>query len=119
MLAELIRSGEYAREVFCYWLAFMAGAYVVFLVSQRLTDSGHEIELARGNFGREISLSQALLGFFSQPTALMFALLVVGMWSLRIYIANWSWLDLLVGGFVVVVWPLVEWIVHFFILHAR
>jgi hypothetical protein len=111
--------GEYPPSVFLYWLAFMTGAYVVFLISKRFTDSGKEIPLARGNFGREISLAEAVLGFFRNPTAFMFAVLVVSMWSLRIYLANWSWFDLLVGALVVVGWPIVEWIVHVFILHAK
>lgn len=101
------------------WLAYMAAAYAVFIVSQRFTDSGSQIGLGRGNFGKEISLRQAVLGYLSHPTAFCFFCLLIGMWAWRVFIANWSWLDLLVATFVVVIWPIVEWVVHVMILHAR
>lgn len=101
------------------WLAYMAFAYVFFLVAKRFADNGRDIRLEQGNFGQEISLWQALLGFFGNPTASLFLILVIAMWGLRTYVADWSWLDLLVSAMVIVAWPMIEWLVHVRILHAR
>lgn len=106
-------------ETWVSWLVFMILSYAVFIISKRFTDSGKEIVIQRTNFGKEISLGQALWGFFSHPTASLFLALVIGMWGLRIYIANWNWRDLWVGLFILAIWPIVEWVVHVHILHAR
>lgn len=101
------------------WLVFMAIAYGAFVVSKRFTDNGHSIPLQRGTFGTEVSLRQAILGFLSHPTALCFFLLVIGFWALRFYIGNWTWFDAIAIALWVFFWPLIEWVVHVRILHAR
>lgn len=106
-------------EVLLSWVAFMGLSYALFIISKRFTDNGKHVVVERTNFGKEISLRQALWGYFKHPTASLFLALVVGMWSLRIYIGNWTWRDLLTGGLIVFFWPIVEWVVHVHILHAR
>lgn len=101
------------------WLAFMAASLALFFILKRLTGHGDEIPVTRGNFGKEISLWRALALFFRQPTMFVFGLLVLGMWALRIGIGRWNWRDLAVGLGVVVLWPVIEWLVHVYILHAK
>jgi hypothetical protein len=106
------------------WLAYMALSYTLFVISKRFTDAGNDIQFTRGNFGKEISLWQALSGFLSHPTAKAFVALVAGMWALRIGMSLtpqgvWAWQDLAVAVAVLVIWPIVEWIVHVYVLHAQ
>jgi hypothetical protein len=111
--------GEFSPSLWLYWLTFMVGSCGVFAIAKRFTDDGHQVTLTRGNFGEEISLREAVWGFLGRPTPILFCLLLVAMWSLRVYLADWSWFDLLVAAIGVAIWPLVEWSVHVFILHAR
>lgn len=40
-------------------------------------------------------------------------------WSLRLVLGGWSYWDLLLPVLIVALWPLQEWLIHVFILHAR
>jgi hypothetical protein len=61
-----------------------------------------------------------LLGLFFRflsPWLLLVSLLVAVGW--RVYVGAWSWWDLAVVGAITGYWPLHEWLIHVFMLHAR
>ena len=67
----------------------------------------------------KMTLRKAFFVFFSHPSP---RLLVGGLllaWSLRLYLGGWTIWDAVIIGALIAVWPIVEWVIHVFILHFR
>ncbi|MDX1496334.1 MAG: sterol desaturase family protein [Salinisphaeraceae bacterium] len=62
---------------------------------------------------------QALQVFFTHPSPLILLGLTLGFTSLRIYLGNWSWADVIAPLVIFAFWPMLEWLIHVFMLHYK
>ncbi len=63
--------------------------------------------------------AETLRALFSHASPLLLSGLVLGLTVFRLYLGNWQWADLLAPILIVVLWPLLEWLIHVHLLHAR
>lgn len=68
---------------------------------------------------RNVTLATAFREFIRHPTPWMIVVFLGGSIVARILVGNWVWTDALVPVVMVVSFPLVEWLIHVFILHWR
>lgn len=61
----------------------------------------------------------ALTVFFSQPSPLILATLTSLFAGLRLYQGNFSWVDAVAPVIIFAFWPLLEWLIHVFMLHYK
>lgn len=65
------------------------------------------------------SLGGAWHAFLGFPTPRILAAQLAVLLPVRLWLAAWSWTDLALTLAVVAYWPLQEWLLHRFLLHAR
>ena len=63
--------------------------------------------------------AQALKVFFSTPSPLILVTLTGFFVGFRLYLGNWSWADLIAPAIIFAFWPLLEWLIHVFMLHYK
>lgn len=62
---------------------------------------------------------ETLKSLFSHASPIMLSLLALGFVSYRVYLGNFGWSDLIAPVVILLFWPLLEWMIHVFLLHAR
>ncbi len=65
------------------------------------------------------TLGEAFKLFWSFHSPFIIMLAIAGSWTTRLWLASWSWWDLLVAAAVLLFWPMQEWLIHVFILHFK
>ncbi len=71
-------------------------------------------------FGRDVTLlSGAGREFVRHPSPWIIATLLVGALSARVALGHWTWADALVPAIMLALFPVLEWIIHVFVLHWR
>lgn len=61
----------------------------------------------------------ALRTFFARPGPLLLATLAAGFGGWRLWLGNWGWQDAAIALGLFVFWPLLEWLIHVFMLHYK
>ena len=61
----------------------------------------------------------ALRVFFGHASPVLLVTLSALLIAVRVWLADWSWWDLVAVGAILVVWPVYEWVVHVTVLHFR
>jgi hypothetical protein len=72
-----------------------------------------------GTRRRQVGLGQAVKEFVRHPSPWMMASIVVGALVARIVVGDWRVSDLWAPLAFVAVFPLIEWVIHVFVLHWR
>ena len=72
-----------------------------------------------GTRRRQVGLGQALAEFVRHPSPWMMASIVVGALVARIVVGDWRVSDLWAPLAFVAVFPIIEWVIHVFVLHWR
>ena len=72
-----------------------------------------------GTRRRQVGLREALAEFVRHPSPWMMASIVVGALVARIVVGDWRLSDLWAPLAFVAVFPLIEWVIHVFVLHWR
>jgi len=80
--------------------------------------SADEETIARRR-NRQMSLGEAFRAFVDHPSPWMIGTLLVGATAARGLVGDWRWTDALVPVVMVALFPVVEWVVHVFVLHWR
>ena len=65
------------------------------------------------------TLPDAIRTFFTFPGPVALTLSAVAAWAGKLVVGGWSATDLLVGSLMIACWPLQEWLIHVFVLHAK
>lgn len=65
------------------------------------------------------TLKTAFLNFWRYPSPCILAVGVLATWSVRIYLGAWTIWEPIMAVAVLAAWPLVEWLIHVFILHRK
>ena len=68
---------------------------------------------------RLMTLGQAFKAFVAHPSPWMLSALLVGSGLARAVAADWHWTDALVPVVMLAMFPVVEWVIHVFVLHWR
>ena len=89
-------------------------AAVEALARQRL--AGAERELARRP---QVTLAETGRAFWRYPSPWMIGAFLLAAVAARLAVGSWSWSDVLAPAVFVALFPVVEWVVHVFILHWR
>lgn len=63
--------------------------------------------------------SAAIRTFLSAPSAIILITASVIAWAIRFSLAAWSWADLIVAAATLLFWPVLEWLIHVYILHSQ
>ncbi|WP_374454057.1 sterol desaturase family protein [Nocardioides sp.] len=84
------------------------------LARQRL--AGAERELSRKP---KVTLAATGRGFWRYPSPWMIGAYLLAAVVARVAIGQWSWTDLLAPAVFLALFPVVEWLIHVFILHWR
>jgi hypothetical protein len=72
-----------------------------------------------GNRRQKLTLGQAFVEFWRHPSPWMILTTLVGASIARVVIGDWRATDLLAPAVFVVMFPVIEWLVHVFVLHWR
>lgn len=64
------------------------------------------------------TLGEAMRGFI-HPSPVVLIIALATFLALRLVLGSWSWVDAAIVGGLVVAWPLLEWLIHVFVLHFR
>lgn len=67
----------------------------------------------------KLSLGEALLEFVKHPSPWMIGSLLAGAVVARVVVGNWRVSDLLAPAVYVALFPVMEWVIHVFVLHWR
>lgn len=70
-------------------------------------------------FGRDVALTAAAREFVRHPSPWIIGTLLLGAIAARIVVADWTWADALVPLVMLALFPVLEWMIHVFILHWR
>lgn len=70
-------------------------------------------------FGRNVTLPAALREFVRHPSPWIIGVLFVGALAARLIVGEWTWADAVVPLVMLAFFPLLEWIIHVFVLHWR
>ncbi len=65
------------------------------------------------------TLGTAWRGFWRHPSPWLISVTLVAAWVARFVVGEWRWTDALVPAILVASFPVVEWLIHVFILHWR
>lgn len=84
------------------------------LAQQRL--AGAERELARRP---KVTLGQTGRAFWRYPSPWMITAYLLAAVAARVLVGEWSWTDLLAPALFLALFPVVEWLIHVFVLHWR
>lgn len=88
-----------------------------------MTDSTRTVDTASPTrsavMRRGATLRVALAEFLRHPTPWMIGAVALGAWVARFIVGGWSWRDPVVIGVLLAISPLIEWLIHVFILHWR
>lgn len=74
---------------------------------------------ASSAFGRDVTLTGAVREFVRHPSPWIIGTLLVGAGAARVVLGTWTWADALVPVVMLAGFPVLEWIIHVFILHWR
>jgi len=69
--------------------------------------------------GRGMPLGDAAREFWRYPSPWLLAIAFAGSLIARVAVGDWQWTDALLPFAVLAVFPLVEWMIHVFVLHWR
>lgn len=70
-------------------------------------------------FGRDVTLAGAAKEFVRHPSPWIIGVLFVGALATRLIVGHWTWADALVPVVMLALFPVLEWMIHVFILHWR
>lgn len=70
-------------------------------------------------FGRGVTLADAAREFIRHPSPWIIGTLVAGAVTGRVLLAAWTWSDAVVPAAMLALFPVLEWIIHVFVLHWR
>lgn len=70
-------------------------------------------------FGRNVTLAAAFREFVHHPSPWIIGTLSLGAVVARSVAGNWTWADALVPLVMLALFPVLEWIIHVFVLHWR
>ncbi|QBJ94570.1 fatty acid hydroxylase family protein [Rhodococcus sp. ABRD24] len=70
-------------------------------------------------FGRDVTLGSAFREFARHPSPWFIGVMFLGALAARITIGSWSWADALVPLVMLALFPVLEWVIHVFVLHWR
>lgn len=65
------------------------------------------------------TLGRAVRDFWFHPSPWLISVTLVTAWTLRVLEGDWGWGDAVVPLLLVATFPVLEWLIHVFILHAR
>lgn len=65
------------------------------------------------------TMGQALKVFLTHPSPLILFVLTLTFSGLRIQAGNWSWYDLVAPVTILLFWPVMEWLIHVYMLHYK
>lgn len=68
---------------------------------------------------RSVSLTAAWREFWRHPTPWMMLTVLIGAGTARCFVDGFSWTELIAPGLFVLFFPVIEWLIHVFILHWR
>ena len=71
------------------------------------------------NARRRLTLGRALARYLRAPSPLIMLASLVCMAAARLWLGGYGWPDLAVLAGILLLWPLHEWALHVFVLHAR
>ncbi len=79
------------------------------------------LEAAERRLSRRPAVTLAATGrdFWRYPSPWIIAAYLVGAGTARVAVGGWAWTDLLAPAVFLALFPLVEWLIHVFILHWR
>lgn len=89
------------------------------LAAQRLASDEQRITGTRGPRSRSQSLREAGGAFWSHPSPWLLGGFLLGAVAYRATIAGFAWTELVVPVALVVLFPVIEWVIHIGILHWR
>ena len=72
-----------------------------------------------GQRKQKVTLGEAFAEFWRHPSPWMIASTLVGATTVRIVLGDWAWSDLWAPVAFVALFPVIEWLVHVFVLHWR
>ena len=72
-----------------------------------------------GRRRQQVTLGEAFGEFWRHPSPWMIAATLVGATTVRIVLGDWAWSDLWAPAAFVALFPVIEWVVHVFVLHWR
>jgi hypothetical protein len=104
------------------WLAWFVAFVLLYTIAIRLEGLTQQVESPRGavaNAGPQISLGQAVLAFYQFPYTWALTVATVGFWVAKLWVGDWRWLQFVFSVGMLAAWPIVEWIVHHYVLHAQ
>ncbi|MCB9558030.1 MAG: sterol desaturase family protein [Deltaproteobacteria bacterium] len=65
------------------------------------------------------TLGGVLRYYFTRPASIVISTMGLLAVALRLYVARFRWTDLAIVAGVLLLWPLLEWVIHVFFLHHR
>ena len=65
------------------------------------------------------TLSSAAKYLFSNQSPFVLAVATIVAWVARFSVKGWSVFDVLITVVVIAIWPLLEWVIHLYLLHSR
>jgi len=74
---------------------------------------------ASSAFGRDVTLRGAVREFGRHPSPWIIGTLLLGAVAARVVAGGWTWADAVVPLVMLALFPVLEWIIHVFILHWR
>ncbi|WP_420879607.1 sterol desaturase family protein [Rhodococcus sp. (in: high G+C Gram-positive bacteria)] len=74
---------------------------------------------ASSAFGRDVTLGGAVREFGRHPSPWIIGTLFLGAVAARVVVGGWTWADAVVPLVILALFPVLEWIIHVFILHWR
>ncbi|QCQ91095.1 sterol desaturase family protein [Rhodococcus sp. SGAir0479] len=70
-------------------------------------------------FGRDVTLAGAAREFVRHPSPWIIGGLLAGALTIRLVLGGWTWADALVPVVMAALFPVLEWLIHVFVLHWR
>lgn len=104
------------------WIVWFIAFVLLYAIATRLEGLRQQIESPRASaatFGSQISLWQAARDFYQFPYTWLLTAAALGFWGAKLYVGDWRWLQLVFAVGLLAAWPIVEWVVHHYVLHAQ
>lgn len=65
------------------------------------------------------AMASALKVFFSHRSPLILGVITIIFVALRIQVGNWGWRDVIAPLAIFLLWPVMEWLIHVYLLHYK
>jgi hypothetical protein len=105
-----------------YYIPYAAFTVVLVLVLRAIKSTWLPPEITDRSpcgFGPAVSLSRAAARFLRYLCPQLLFTGAIALWTLRAFLGHWSWVDAVIIGGMIVLWPFLEWLTHAFLLHWR